>query len=538
MRMWGSVAGLVLLVPSLIPAVPLAEQIDALERQYPAISRSFWGAMVVELDTGRVLYEKNSQRLFIPASNTKLFTTALGFVRLGPDYRFHTRVSSDVKFDDKGVLAGDLRLVGGGDPTLSAREFPFKNGPIRGDPLLALASLAAQAARKGLRVVKGGIIGDDSIYVGTPYPPTWELDDITWEYGAPVSALSLHDNSFRVKIRGGYRSGSPAVISIDPPNGYYKINSRVRTVAGSDTEILVEWPPGSREIQVWGKLKAGEARDKLLAIRDPAHYSAWVFRDLLRKQGIEVGGEISTRHLAASELADLKQGPPLVVPPGIELARRSSPPLFEILKVTNKVSLNLHAELVLREVGRVRRNVGSREAGLEEIKAFLKEVGISEDEYHFEDGSGLSPKNLVTPSVVTRLLNYMYFTEDRDGWLDTLPVGGLDGTLNYRFRGEGAAGRVLAKTGTMTHVSALSGYGERSGGGLVAFSILVNNYDAPDSVIQLFIDGMVGLLLQAGQEPAGVTPSETLPPGAAIPGPVGVRPVPRKRAPFRAASAR
>jgi D-alanyl-D-alanine carboxypeptidase/D-alanyl-D-alanine-endopeptidase (penicillin-binding protein 4) len=349
--------------------------------------------------------------------------------------------------------------------------------------------------KNGLRVVQGDIVGDDSAFVAAPYPPTWELDDITWEYGAPVSALTLHDSAFRLRIRPGYASGSPAVISTDPQVDFYRINSRVRTAAGVETRISVEWPPGTREIELWGAIAPGQTREKLLAIRDPAHYAASVFAGMLRKQGVDIRGSVKTRHLPAHALPDLKQAVQPVVPAGFELARRNSPPFIEILKVTNKVSQNLHAELALREVGRVRRNVGSREAGLAEMVDFLKEIGIGEDEYQFEDGSGLSPQNLATPSAVVRLLNYMYFSDQRDGWVDTLPVGGSDGTLNHRFRAAPATGRVLAKTGTMTHVSALSGYGERPGGALVAFSIMVNNYDAPDAVIRRFIDAVVELLM-------------------------------------------
>ena len=485
-----------MLIPSIIQAAPLTEQIDELEHQFPAVARAFWGALALELDTGQILYEKNSNRLFVPASNTKLFTTALALSRLGPDYRFQTRVIGGAKPDTDGVLAGDLSLVGGGDPALSGREFPYKYGPSKGDPLGALASLTGDVVKSGVRIVEGDVVGDDSTFVAIPYPPTWELDDITWDYGAPVNALPLHDNAFRLKIRPGYKAGSPAVISTDPPMDYYRINSRVQTTNSGETAIKLEWPPGSREIELWGTIRLRETRDKLLAIRDPAHYAAWAFADLLRKQGVIIRGTVKTRHLPPREVADLKAAPPPNAPTGVELARRSSPPLFEILKVANKVSQNLHAEVLLREVGRVRRNVGSREAGLEEMIVFLREFGIREDEYQFEDGSGLSPQNLVTPSAIIRLLDYMYFSENREGWLDMLPVGGADGTLNYRFRGAGVLGRVYAKTGTMTHVSALSGYAERTGGGLVAFSIIVNNYDAPESVIRRFIDGVVERLLE------------------------------------------
>jgi D-alanyl-D-alanine carboxypeptidase/D-alanyl-D-alanine-endopeptidase (penicillin-binding protein 4) len=175
-------------------------------------------------------------------------------------------------------------------------------------------------------------------------------------------------------------------------------------------------------------------------------------------------------------LSDLTQAPPQEPIAGSELARRVSPRLIEDLRVTAKVSQNLHAELTLRAVGRARRNVGSFEAGMAEMKSFLADAGIDPAGYNLLDGSGLSRLDLVTPATVVKLLRFMYDSPARDNWLSILPVGGQDGTLSTRFGGTPAAGRIFAKTGSLSHVSALSGYLQRTDGSWITFSILVNNY--------------------------------------------------------------
>jgi D-alanyl-D-alanine carboxypeptidase/D-alanyl-D-alanine-endopeptidase (penicillin-binding protein 4) len=193
-------------------------------------------------------------------------------------------------------------------------------------------------------------------------------------------------------------------------------------------------------------------------------------------------------------LTAAKEPPP--EPPGVLLIEQESPPLHEILQVVNKVSQNLHAELTLREVGRVTRNVGSRAAGLAELSKFLAEIGVGKASYNFEDASGLSTMNLVSPAALVRLLHHMYLSEDRDGWLELMPIGGEDGTLDYRFRSPATHGRVRAKTGTLTGVSALSGYLDTASGRKLAFSIMLNNYNTKSRPAREFIDAVVRELLK------------------------------------------
>ncbi len=468
---------------------PLARRLQALADNSPVARRAFWGARVVDTGSGAVLLENNAGHFFVPASNAKLFSTALALMRLGPDHRFHTVVLADQSPDADGTLHGDLRLVGGGDPTLSARAIPYSKDAAAGNPLAALEDLAGQVAARGVRRVEGGIVGDDTAYVWEPYAEGWAQDDTLWEYGAPVGALSFNDNALALEVSPGQQPGEPVRLALTPPLDYFLLDNRVRTGKKGEQAVHFERPPGSREVRVWGT--AGSRSVHLLAVEDPARFAAWAFRDALARRGVVVSGGVATRHRLAAEVADLKSGVPQPPVEGVEMARRTSPPLVETLKIINKVSQNLHAEIVLREVARVRRNMGSRQAGLEEMRAFLAEIGISPQDAILHDGSGLSRLNLVTPRALTTLLEAMHRSPYREAWIDLMPVGGEDGTLAERFGGSAPARRIRAKTGTMTGVNALSGYAQTAGGRLLAFSILVNNSGLPSSAARRFIDTIV-----------------------------------------------
>lgn len=215
----------------------------------------------------------------------------------------------------------------------------------------------------------------------------------------------------------------------------------------------------------------------------------------MQARGIAVAGNAVSRHFHPYEAADLKQADPANPFPGVVLAKRISAPLLEDLRITAKVSQNLHAELDLRAVGKAERNIGSVEAGLEELKAFLTEIGVPPSGYNINDGSGLTRLNLVSPATVVHLLRFMYNSPQRDNFLSILPVGGEDGTLNSRFAESILAGRIHAKTGSLSHVSALSGYAQRKRGDWIAFSILVNNYNGNSGEVHAVMDKICELLV-------------------------------------------
>lgn len=476
-----------LVAVAIAPAEPPAARIEALLSGSASARRAFWGVQILDPERNEVLFERNAEHYFLPASNTKLFTGALALTRLGPDYRFRTRVIAAQAPDAAGCVRGDVYLIGGGDPTISNRAYPYVKGPQQGDPLRGLEELAQQVWAAGVRRIEGDVIGDDTAYVWEPYPEGWTLDDALWEYGAPVSALTVNDNTIRLRLESGEANGMVR-IRIAPPLDYYWIENRLR-VGPSDGGLRVERLPGSRQLRLWGMMAPRTVRELSVAIDDPALYAARAFAEALRRRGVTLRGDVRVRHRFAHQEAAGE-------PSGVELAMRSSPPLIEILRVVEKVSQNLHAELLLREVARVLRREGSREAGIEELGRFLTEAGIPAGEYRFFDGSGLSRLNLVTPAATVRLLTYMYRGPHREAWLSLLPVGAEDGTLSSRFREAPDAGRrVRAKTGTLARSSALAGYVESSRGPLV-FSIFANHYVASAAEIRSLIDKIVLLLAE------------------------------------------
>jgi D-alanyl-D-alanine carboxypeptidase/D-alanyl-D-alanine-endopeptidase (penicillin-binding protein 4) len=469
----------------------LAEKID----RVLASTKAFWGIEVLDLETGKPLYRWNAGHFFVPASNTKLFTTALALTRLGPDFTFQTRVMASAAPDADGRIAGPLHLVGGGDPNLSARAIPYQRGPIAGNPLAAIEDLANQLASRGVKRVEGDIVGDDTWYVWEPYAAGWGIEDPESDDGPPISALTVNDNAFAVTIAPAAHEGEIAALTLSPPLEPFRIDNRVLTAApGSPRRVRYSRLPGSPDLHLWGAVS--QPQTMVFALDDPARYAAEALRSALEDRGITVAGHAVALHEYPNEVADLARRAESTAPAGVELARRVSAPLFEDLRITDKVSQNLHAELALRAVARARRNIGSFEAGLEELKTFLGEVGVAPEQYNIHDGSGLARLNLVTPSAVVALLRYMHGSPRAEQWMSLLPVGGEDGTLATRFAGTPAAGRVHAKTGSLSHVSALSGYIRRTNGKWVVFSILVNNYNTPTADVRGVMDRICNLIVE------------------------------------------
>ena len=481
---------LVVASPALAKHNPLASQIDKILAQ-PDVERGFWGVEVVSLNDGRTLYALNANKLFTPASNTKLFTTAAALALIGPDYKFKTTVETAGSVDKYGRLVGDLVLVGRGDPNLSGRVLPYAGRTQRTQPSIrVLELLADQLVKKGVKFIDGDIVADDSYYAFERYGEGWTQDDLVWESGAPVSALSINDNVMFINILPADRPGEKAFVSVEPFADYYRIDNRILTTPSGTgpRKIFINREPGSNVLTLWGNIPvddpgAGEA----LAIDDPAAFAGQVFQRLLEQRGIVVYGRPRTRH---TELASLNTFSVTALASGggehgasprqpLVLASYESQPLIEDLQVINKVSQNLHAELMLRLLGREKGTLGTIEGGMEVERGFLAQAGIQPDQYVFYDGSGMSRENLVTPHTIVQLLRYAAEQPWGKTWQDTLAIAGVDGSLASRFKGTVAEGRVHAKTGALGHVNALSGYATTVNGVPLAFSILTNNHKLP-----------------------------------------------------------
>ncbi len=453
--------------------------------------RGFWGIQVVDFATGKLLYERDADRLFIPASNMKMFTTAAALEKLGPDYIYHTTVESDAAPDAQGRV-GDLYLVGRGDPNLGARTFPYTYHGPQQPPDAFLQELAGQVKARGVREVEGMLVADDSYFLWEPYPANWAADDLEWGYGAPVTALAFNDNALTLHVKPGAKAGDPAAVSLEPLADYYQLRNGVETSAiGTEKRIYVERLPGTMHLDVWGHFPVDSDEDTdTVAILNPPQLVAELFRRILEAQGIVVKGEIEVRHTTRLEAASHPESFPQPAS-RVVLAQHDSPPLREALKVINKESQNLHAEMLLRTLGRVVENYGSLTVGLEVLNLFAtQQVGILFGETDFSDGSGLSREDLVAPHAAVELLLYMAHSPNFQIYFDSLPVSGIDGTLAHRLSTNDMKGKIHAKTGSEEHVNTLSGYMDLPSGKRLAFSIMANNHPLPNKAGQETLDAI------------------------------------------------
>ena len=504
----------------------IGKEISAILSQ-PPLDRAHWGVDVVELDTGKTLYAQNAEQLFLPASNAKLFTTAAALAIAGPDYRFRTTVEAEGRIDGLGRLAGDLVMVGRGDPNISGRTLPYALKTQRTPPhTQILEEMADQVGRSGLKMVDGDVIGDDTFYAFERYAEGWAQDDLQWIDGAPVSALSFNDNVVFLNIQPGELPGDKALITAEPETGYYELENRVvTTAAGITKKIGIHREPGSRKIVLWGSLPLGDPGMKEpLAIEDPAEFVAQLFRTLLERRGIVIRGKTRARHgeaaqffdqlpvLPATSSMDNPAATPQNTIPSDTPARRASGaetpsenkvlaehfslPLLDDIRVINKTSQNLHAELALRLAGKLTGLGGSFEGGAAAVKHFLLQAGLKEDEFTFLDGSGLSRRDLVTPAAMVQLLVYAARQPWGPAFAESLPVSGVDGSLAERFLNTPAGGLVHAKTGSLSHVNTLSGYGETRRGRRFVFSIFCNNHNQPGANVLAAIDAVVQVLVE------------------------------------------
>jgi D-alanyl-D-alanine carboxypeptidase/D-alanyl-D-alanine-endopeptidase (penicillin-binding protein 4) len=447
------------------------------------------GIHVVDLTAGAVLCERNSRMPMTPASNMKLLTAALALDRLGADHRFETRVMSPALPSPAGVVAS-LRIVGGGDPSLSGRSYPYVKDPATVNALAGLEELADQVVKMGVKHV-GTVIGDDRLYPFDPAPEGWTADDLMWEYGAPVSALTVHDNALLLTVKP-VKTSPLADVTFRPATEYYTVFNGLKVGPGLPRRIEVTRRAGSRVVEIRGTAPAaGGSATVSIAIDDPALYAAETFTRLLRERGVVVRGAARAEHRPPGET--------YIAPEGAILARRTSPPLVQILEVVNKLSQNLHTELVLLEVARVKQGEASREKGLEEMEAFLTALGVDGGDADLFDGSGLSRRALVTPETVTHVLVSMHRSKG-EMFRALLPAGGEDGTLAARFGGARDAAEIRAKTGTISHVTALSGYAGESPARRVAFSIISNHQTATSAEVRALVDTIALEILRRAKQ--------------------------------------
>ena len=429
-----------------------------------------WGVLVADAATGETLYSRNADGYFMPASNAKLFSTALALATLGPDYRVRTVVSSSGTLGEGGVLSGDLLFVGRGDANLSNRKFPYLKKEERdGPPEKVLAEFADGVVARGVKEITGDVIADDSMFQHEQFPSGWLVDDILWSYGAAVSAIAVNDNTFALDLHSGAHEGDPARIDTGLASDFYSVENLVVTAArGSEEKLALARDPGSHVLHLSGSMPLDAPIRRLnIAIEDPAEFAASLLARLLEARGVKIDGHPRARHAGA---AGVDAAAPQTV-----FAEHTSVPLSDEVRLTNKNSENLHAELLLLLAAHEKVGARNYEEALKFALDFFRSAGIADGDVALSDGSGLSRKDLVTPRAVVRLLRYAAAQPWGELYRSTLPVAGEDGTLSDRMKNTPAAARVFAKTGTIGHGNTLSGYATSIHGEALQFSILGNN---------------------------------------------------------------
>lgn len=433
------------------------ELLNQLIRKDPALQGAIVGISIRSATTGQVIYDHQGNVRLRPASNMKLLTAAAALNVLGENYTFPTEVYADGPIK-KHVLEGNLYIKGKGDPTLLKSDFD---------------TMAKEIQRKGITKIKGNIIGDDSWYDDVRYSLDLPWSDETEHYGAQISALTASPTndfdagSVKIVVTPGNKVGDKPIVKVTPKTNYVKIVNLAETVSvNGNREITIKRRHAKNIITIEGTIPLKEKPEKKwVGVWNPTRYTVSLFKHSLTKQGISVTGKFKTGRVP--DTAKL-------------VTSHHSMPLSQLLIPFMKLSNNVHAEILVKEMGKVEEGEGSWEKGLQVLNKELVKFGVDPQTLLLRDGSGVSHVNLIPANQISQLL----FSVQKEKWfpsyLNALPVAGVHdkitgGTLRYRLKSPITLGKVKAKTGTISTVSSLSGYVTTKSGQTLIFSILLNN---------------------------------------------------------------
>lgn len=456
-----------LLTIALLTAPPLAARdtlTDRVEARLAEAGKGVRYGLVVTDMAGREIVAIRPDDRFIPASNTKILTTAAAFATMtkldAPDAAGGASVR---------IEKGDVILTGRGDARLSSAADCTED---------CLVTLAGAVAARTKRV--RDVVGDASLFPDERWSPGMSWNNIQSRYGTATAAVTLDDNELAMTVSPGAPGSLP---EIDFPGGYYAVQNRAVTVPVGETALDLVRAPNDRTLILQGTIAANAKPEALrMSIDDPAHYAAWRLKALLEERGVKVTGEPRSRYrtlTAADDPAKRGATPPRRAAEPQALARLTPPPLQTDLRIINKDSQNLHAELLLRRVGLVAGS-GSIADGQAQVRAMLARAGVPRHAYDFSDGSGMSTYNRISPRGMTALLRWIAAQPWAGAFRETLPIAGVDGTLARRFKATPLEGKLFAKTGTLNASNALAGYMTAKSGRTLIFAAYAN--DVPEDV--------------------------------------------------------
>ena len=451
-----------------------------------------WGVVVRSLKTGETLYERNPDKLMVPASNMKIVTLAAAARVLGWDARFTTTLETDATIEGE-TLRGDLYVRGGGDPTINLR-----NG--RGAAVFADWTAALQAA--GIRRIGGRIIGDDNLFDDEGLGAGWAWDYLEADYAAPVGALQYNEDVAALTVLPGRAAGDPAIVSIAPGSGLTLASKAVTSAAGTPETIQYRRRVSAPVVEVTGTVplppaeplpgtEAVRTAGRNVAVVNPTAYFVHSLKDALVARGIAVDGDT----VDIDDIDGLSAPPPPAAQPKRVLARTESQPLRDIATVMMKVSQNLYAETLLKAAGLAAAGAGTAQAGRTAVLETLREWKLDEKSLVMLDGSGLSRYDYVTASLIASILERLHAdVRHRDAFVATLAIAGKDGTVTNRMKRTRAEGNARVKTGSISNMRSLSGYVHTRDGEPLAFAILANDFTLPAATINWITDLSVEIM--------------------------------------------
>lgn len=468
------------------PTVPGARA----ERSSPSTLRTFvdslidvsdfrsahWGVLIVDPARGDTLYNRNADKLFIPASNMKLVTGSVSLVSLGADYRWSTTLLARGPVRD-GVLAGDLVVRGTGDPSISNRM-------QHGDALAPLRALADSLRAHGVTRIRGTVVAAPSPFTDAQIGYGWEWDDLDGSDGAGVDALYLNEGYTEIVVHGGAKEGDPVRATTRPVATYPALIVRAGTTAPLRADATAAEKAASRALTVAhdsshtgvvvaGTIAAGDSVVEEITYRHlvPAYIAA--MREALVSRGIAVDGGTTDTTVRADSIATLQ-----------------SPTLREVLPFFEKPSQNQIGELLLKTLGLERAGAGRADSAARFVERQLISWGVAADAFKIRDGSGLSRHSFLSPRAIVTVLDVMRRHPDFRTFYDALPIAGVDGTIRNRMKGTPAQGNLHAKTGTLDRARSLSGYITTADGRMLLLSALCNNYSVPTARVDQVTDAL------------------------------------------------